>query len=236
MRLDMHSDIRLRSRRAAVIVATLAALTLVGSSCQGDEDTSTVVLGGSGVEINGGAWDYRGSAMSREIEMPDAVLTSTDGADFDVRSGTEGFVTLLYVGYTHCLDLCPTQMTAVARALDDLPADAAARVKVLFVTSDPERDSPSVLNTWLAQFDPSFIGLTGSNEDLVAFQRDLGMNPATTAPADHEHQDYSVNHAGYVLAFPPDSRTALIAYPPGATSEDYAADLRALTSENESKR
>lgn len=229
MRLDMHSDTRLRCLRAAVILATLAALTLLGSSCQGDEDTSTIVLGGSGVEINGQAWDYRGSAMSREIEMPDAVLTSTHGADFDVRSETEGFVTLLYVGYTHCPDLCPTHMAAVARALNGLPADAAAGVKVLFVTSGPERDSPSVLDAWLAQFDPSFIGLTGSSEDLVAFQRDLGMNPATTEAGGHEHQDYSVNHAGYVLAFPPDSRTALIAYPPGAASEDYLADLATLT-------
>jgi protein SCO1/2 len=168
--------------------------------------------------------------MSREIEMPAAVLTSTHGADFDVRFETEGFVTLLYVGYTHCPDLCPTHMAAVARALNGLPANAAARVKVLFVTSDPERDSPSVLGTWLAQFDPSFIGLTGTNEDLVAFQRNLGMNPATTEPADHEHRDYSVNHASYVLAFPANSHTALIAYPAGTTSEDYAADLLALTS------
>jgi protein SCO1/2 len=216
----------LRSLGAAISVAALA---LFGSSCQDDEDTSTIVLGGSGVEINGEAWDYRGSAMSREIEMPEAVLTSTHGADFDVRSETESFVTLLYVGYTHCPDLCPTHMAAVARALNGLPADAAARVRVLFVTSDPERDSPSVLGAWLAQFDPSFIGLTGSDEELVAFQRDLGMNPATTEPDDHEHQDYSVNHASYVFAFPQDSRTALIAYPPGAASEDYLADLATLT-------
>jgi protein SCO1 len=225
----MHSDMSLRTLGAAIMVATLAALALLGSSCQDDEDTSTIVLGGSGVEINGEAWDYRGSAMSREIEMPDAVLTSTHGADFDVRSETEGFVTLLYVGYTHCPDLCPTHMAAVARALNGLPADAAARVRVLFVTSDPDRDSPSVLGAWLAQFDPSFIGLTGSDEELVAFQRDLGMNPATTEPGNHEHQDYSVNHAGYILAFPSDSRTALIAYPPGAASADYLADLATLT-------
>ncbi len=87
-----------------------------------------------------------------------------------------------------------------------------------------------MLDNWLAQFYPSFIGLTGSDEDLVVFQRDLGMNPATTKANGHEQQDYGVNHASNVLAFPANSDTALIAYPAGATSEDYASDLLALTS------
>lgn len=224
-----------RRVQALLAVMMLTALAVLTSSCQDDKATPTVELGGSGVSINGETWNYRGSAMSREIEMPAALLTRTDGTGFDVKSETQGFVTLLYVGYTHCPDLCPTHMASIAGALAELPAESAAKVRIVFVTSDPERDTPRVLGDWLAQFDSSFVGLTGSAETLMKFQQDLGMNRATVEEGNHEHE-YSVSHASYVLAFPRHSRIALIAYPSSATSDDYLADLQSLTSHDDSDR
>lgn len=215
-----------------VSAAAFIGIGLLLASCEDAQDSTTKIeLGESGVTVNGRVWSYRGSALSRQIGMPHATLTTTSGADFDVRAETHGLVTLVYVGYTHCPDLCPTHMAEIARAVKELPPEAAAKVRVLFVTSDPERDTPDALRDWLAHFDSSFIGLTGSPEELVQFQRDLGMNPAEAESHDHgQDGGYSVNHASYVLAFPADDPTALIAYPAGATSDDYLADLRELTS------
>lgn len=226
------SSCRISPLHWLVTAGALIGIGLFVASCEEAEDNTTnIELGESGVMVNGQVWSYRGSAMSRQIDMPQATLTTTSGADFDVRAETRGLVTLVYVGYTHCPDLCPTHMTEIARAVKELPPEAAAKVRVLFVTSDPERDTPDVLRDWLAGFDPSFIGLTGSPEELVQFQRDLGMNPAAAESHDHEQADeYNVNHASYVLAFPVGGTTALIAYPAGATSDDYLADLRKLTS------
>jgi protein SCO1/2 len=225
-----HATFGSKRPGALLTVAIIVALALLSAACKDEQDSSpSIVLGESGVSVNGEVWEYRGSAMSREILMPDASLTDTKGAAFDLREQTQGVVTLLYVGYTNCPDLCPTHMAEIARALKDLPAEAQSDVKVIFLTSDPRRDTPDVLSEWLARFDPSFIGLTGVPEELVKVQQDLGMNPATIE-AGAGQQEYSVNHASYVLAFPADSRTALIAYPAGATYEDYLADLRRLTS------
>lgn len=219
---------RFRLRRVWVGGLALVASMLI-LACGGGDDQTSIVIGDSGPIIDGEAWPYRGSAMSREIDVPEMTLTTTDGRPFDLRAETEGFATLLYVGYTNCPDFCPTHMAMIARALDALPADTREEVRVIFITSDPERDTAAVLREWLDLFDSSFIGLRGSAGELVEVQRALGMNPAEIEPHEDGHDEYAVNHASFVLAFPPDGRTALIAYPPGATARDFMADLARLT-------
>ncbi|MGH2607619.1 MAG: SCO family protein [Tepidiformaceae bacterium] len=193
-----------------------AAIGLL-SACSGEDSTPNIIQG----EDSG----FRGALLTREIELPDATLTDVDGEAFDLRRETADFVTLLYVGYTNCPDLCPTHMAEIAAALKELPEEERSGLKVLFVTSDPERDTPEVLREWLANFDPSFIGLTGTADELAALQRDLGMNVATQ---EHTEHGYEVNHASYVLAFPRHDRTAKLAYPSGMTREDYREDLLTL--------
>ncbi len=196
----------------------LMAAWLIGA-CSGGDSTPHIVQG----ENESG---FRGALLSREIEMPDATLTGVNGERFALRPETADVVTLLYVGYTHCPDLCPTHMAEIAAALKELPAKEHPGVKVLFVTSDPGRDTPAVLREWLAKFDPSFIGLTETPDELAALQQDLGMNVATQG--EHTEHDYDVSHASYVLAFPRNDRSAMLAYPSGMTREDYRADLLTL--------
>ena len=93
---------------------------------------------------------------------PNVSLTDTDNQPFDIASDTDSKVTLVYFGYTHCPDLCPLNMFTAASAIRAMPAADHGQVKMVFVTTDPARDTPSVIQTWLGHFSPTFTGLTGT--------------------------------------------------------------------------
>jgi protein SCO1/2 len=125
---------------------------------------------------------YRGGLVTPPLRKPRFTLTDTSGASFDFWSRTQGSVALLYFGYTHCADMCPLEMSMIAKALKRMPADSAHQLKVIFVTTDPARDSATVLRSWLNQFDRRFIGLTGSEAAIKAAQL------AANIPADQREQ------------------------------------------------
>ncbi|HTW83287.1 MAG TPA: SCO family protein [Candidatus Sulfotelmatobacter sp.] len=95
----------------------------------------------------------------------DFTLTDQNGRPFSLAS-ERGREVVLFFGYTHCPDVCPATMAQLARVDRGLSAAQRARVQVLFVTVDPQRDSPPVMKRYVALFDPSFIGLTGSEAQL----------------------------------------------------------------------
>src|SRR5262249_24718494 len=96
------------------------------------------------------------------LSKPNFVLTDTLGAPFDFKTRTHNSVTLLFFGYTNCPDQCPMHMANIGVALKGLPAGVADQVKLVFVTTDPARDTPVVLRRWLDNFDKHFVGLTGT--------------------------------------------------------------------------
>ena len=133
----------------------------------------------------------------RPAPLPDVVLTDARGHRLDLRAATAGKVTLLYFGYTSCPDLCPTTVADVALALRRLPAAKRSDVRVVFVTTDPARDSPSTLRKWLARFDPSFIGLTGDPQAVMGAQlkaSGLPDGPIEAGPA-------TIGHSSGVIAY-----------------------------------
>jgi protein SCO1/2 len=131
--------------------------------------------------------------MTPPLPKPKFTLTDTAGAPFDFWPATQGCVTLLFFGYTHCPDECPLHMANIASSLQRLPPEIGEQVKVVFVTTDPTRDSAPLLRAWLDNFDRRFIGLTGSEAAIVAAQRAAFLPPASkTAQTD---QDYEVSHA-----------------------------------------
>jgi len=124
-------------------------------------------------------------------------------------------------------------MANIASSLQQLPAEVREQVKVVFVTTDPARDSGAVLRAWLDNFDTRFIGLTGSEAAVAAAQRAAYIPPASkTAHTDH---DYAMNHASFVLAYTKDNLAHVI-YPGGVTSTDWAEDLPLLVTETWSSR
>ena len=176
---------------------------------------------------------YRGGVVTPPLPKPKFTLTDTSGAPFDFWSNTEGYVTLLFFGYTHCPDECPLHMHNLSVALAGLPATVAGQIRVVFVTTDPARDSAEALRSWLDNFDRRFIGLTGSQAAVEAAQRAAGLPPGKRLAL--ANGNYGIGHAGFVLAYSKDDRAHLI-YPSGITVEDWDHDLPLLAAETWSER
>lgn len=177
---------------------------------------------------------YHGGLVSPPLPKPKFTLTDTSGVPFDFAAKTQGYTTLLYFGYTHCPDMCPLEMSVIAQALREAPADSAHQIKVVFVTTDPGRDSRQVLRSWLDHFDKTFIGLTGSQEAIDAAQLAANMTPAKKS-AVRPDGTYEVGHAAFVLAYTKDNLAHVI-YAFGVKQEDLAHDLPLLTKETWASR
>jgi protein SCO1/2 len=171
---------------------------------------------------------YRGGLVTPPLPKPGFVLTDTSGAAFDFRQRTEGYVTLLFFGYTYCPDQCPMHMANLGAALKKLPAGIADQVKLVFVTTDPTRDSPAVLRRWLDLFDRQFIGLTGTERAIEAVERAAGVPLATKTGT--QNGNYGVSHANFVLAYSKDNLAHVI-YPGGVSKDDWLHDLPLLIRE-----
>lgn len=168
--------------------------------------------------------DLEGVALAEPTPKPDFTLTDTDGETFSFAEDTAGKLTLLYFGYTHCPDVCPVHLAQIAETLDQVPR-LRDSTEVVFVTVDPERDTPEVLRDFLDRFDPSFVGLTGDDADLLAAQQAVGVAPAFK---EGEGDDYTVQHAGQVLAWAPDG-LLYAQYPFGTRQRTWINDLSLLS-------
>jgi cytochrome oxidase Cu insertion factor (SCO1/SenC/PrrC family) len=186
---------------------------------------------------------------------PEFVLSDTSGKRFDFQAETQGRPTYLYFGYTHCPDECPTAMADIASVLRKADPALRAKVRVVFVTTDPKRDSAFVLRRWLDQFSTDFIGLLGTQAQVDAAQRATGIAPAypegpvptiSGHPDEHVHQPgtaphkhfgplgYAVAHSSVIFAYDTADRLPVI-YPAGVTPADIAADLPVIAEPSASK-
>ena len=167
--------------------------------------------------------------MSPPLPKPRFTLTDTSGVPFDFAAKTQGYVTLLFFGYTHCPDMCPLQMSLMAQAFKQMPASLADQFKVIFVTTDPDRDTATVMRSWLDHFDKRFIGLSGSQTAIDAAQVAASIAPAKKS-AVRLDGGYEVGHAAFVFAYTKDNLAHII-YPVGVKAEDLAHDLPYLAKE-----
>jgi protein SCO1 len=172
---------------------------------------------------------YRGGLVSPPLPKPKFTLTDTSGAAYDFFAQTQGYVTFLFFGYTRCPDMCPLQMQMIAQALTKMPKQDADQFRVVFVTTDPEHDSPAVLRIWLDHFDKRFVGLTGSQIAIDAAQVAANLSPAKRS-AGRANGAYDVAHAAFALGYTKDNLAHVI-YPVGVKEEDLAHDLPYLAKE-----
>jgi protein SCO1/2 len=167
-----------------------------------------------------------GIAIQSPEPAQNFTLTSQTGQPLSLTD-LRGKVVLLYFGYTYCPDACPTTLAELKKATQTLGGDAED-VQVVMVSIDPERDTPEVLKTYMAYFDPSYIGLTGTEDEILAaatpygvyFQKHEG-SPATGYLVDHTTTVMAIDKEGYLRLF----------YPYGTAGEDIAADLRYLVND-----
>jgi protein SCO1/2 len=152
--------------------------------------------------------------------------------DFDGRPRTladfRGKVVIVFFGYTHCPDVCPTTLAELARAVKELGPDGE-RVQVLMITVDPERDTAEVLKQYVTALDPHFIGLTGepdaiartAKEFKVFYQKSPGATPET----------YSMDHSSGSYVFDPKGNLRLlVTY--GLSADVFAHDIKLLLAQS----
>jgi protein SCO1/2 len=159
------------------------------------------------------------------LPKPAFTLTDTEGRPFAFREATAGSVTLLFFGYTNCPDVCPVQIANIAAALHKLPDAVTRQVTVVFVTTDPARDTPKRLRAWLDNFDRGFIGLTGSQAAIDSAQIAMHLPPAERE--DLPDGRYLLGHWAQVIAFTKDG-LARFAFPFGTRQSEWAQEIPRL--------
>jgi protein SCO1/2 len=117
----------------------------------------------------------------------------------------------------------------IGAVMEGWPYELREQVEVVFVSTDPERDTPERIREWLDAFDPAFVGLRGPREQVNEIERSFGLPPSFVEPG-QDPEGYLVGHAAQVLAFTPDD-TAHIAFPFGTRQADLAVDLPRLVRE-----
>jgi len=210
----------IRSRLGAVAVGLLTAAG--AAACGGGSSNADAVTTPTPAPLHGAIPDSHAA-------KPSFQLLDTAGRPFDFAADTQGRATLLYFGYTHCPDECPTAMADVATALRHTDPAVAKQIDVVFVTTDPWRDNQQVLRRWLDRFNASFIGLTGTPSQVAGAEVAMGMpiSKREAAPKRYGSGKYAVSHFAAVLAYGHDGRVATL-YPSGITPAEIAADLPAL--------
>ncbi|MDH6119482.1 protein SCO1/2 [Kitasatospora sp. GAS204A] len=212
----------LSSRRRAAGAATLALTAALALTACGSGTTKSA---GPVAVVSQQAQNspYQGTVLAKHFDKPDLVLTDTSGQPFDLRKQTAGKTTLLYFGYTSCPDVCPTTMGDIGVALQKLPADQQAEINVVFVSTDPQVDTPKVLRTWLDSFNKNFIGLTGDLTTVKAAAQSLGI--LVEDPIVNKDGTVTSTHGAQVLAFQPSDDKAHVVYLSDTSTATFEHDL-----------
>jgi len=229
---DLFVTFRAHSLRNALAALSLAALVVAVAACGGSSgkqpNTATTPSDfnsgtGSATSTSG----LKGAVItSGAVPMPNVTLTDTAGKPFNLATDTKGYVTMFYMGYTHCPDACPQAMAQMGAVMSSLPANISNKVKVIFFTTDPERDTPTALRTWLDQFDKNIIGLTGSVQQITGLEQTMGI-PVQQEPKNPDGT-YAIDHLTAVFAFTAQDQKAHTLYPGGFSNADIASDITTL--------
>ena len=143
-----------------------------------------------------------GTRIDPPQPLPSTVLTGQDGSDFD-RAKLHGRWSLMFFGFTHCPGICPMTLTTLAQTKKQLGGLAPdEQPQIVFVSVDPERDTPDLVARYMSQFDPSFTGVTGSVAAI---------------------DDYMVDHTATIMMIDPQGRRVAVFSPP-FTAEHLATD------------
>ncbi|MFE7581372.1 SCO family protein [Streptomyces gardneri] len=218
-------------RRTPLIVAAVAIVAALGITAAvglgGNDDKASGAGSDSVAEVSGVQDSTKAATvLDRPFTKPSLVLTDTKGQKYDLRERTKGKPTLIYFGYTHCPDVCPMTMSNIAIAKKQLPKADQDKLQVVFVTTDPERDTSAELAKWLpAAGDPSFTGLTGDFPAIQAGARSIGIG---IDPPKKEGDKVISMHGAQVIAFSPTTDQGYVLYGEDTTVEEYAKDLPKL--------
>jgi protein SCO1/2 len=187
--------------RTARLIAALAVLTFSVSACADAP--------------------LHGVLIENPAAAPPLVLVDANGTSFNLAK-ERGHAVVIYFGYTHCPDVCPATLSDWARARRELGA-AAEKVRFVFVSVDPERDSPQLSYNYAHQFDASFVGLTAADSALEKIKKDWGF--AVFREETGDPKGYGVAHPAQSFVVDANGLVRMI-FPPSTKPADIASDLR----------
>jgi protein SCO1/2 len=214
---------RSSTRAGGILLALAAMIAFLVTACGGGSQGSSSSM--------------RGDVLNPPVALPASAgpFTSTAGGSTSLGQLQTGKLMLVFFGYTHCPDVCPTTMADVGQALRESNPDVRAATQVVFVTSDPVRDTPSVMQQWLSNFDSGlpnkFVGLTASTTliDDTAKQVGVPLEP----PVKQKNGTWTVDHGAQLLAF--QNGQAHVLWLSGTTVADYKHDLTQLVEQQPAK-
>jgi protein SCO1/2 len=162
---------------------------------------------------------FKGQVVEPLAAAPEINMMDHNGDPFQL-SEMRGKVILVFFGFTNCVDECPVTMAHIKLALESL-GNEAKNVQVVLVSTDPVRDTPMALQDFLGKFDPSYLGIPGSVDELKRIWNDYGV-VVQDGGETHSSLTYVVDKKGNLQ----------LTFDPEATPEDIASDLKILLAEN----
>lgn len=192
------------------LIALLAA-TMLLAGCSSEAETP---------ELNG-------VVLDRPYAAPATPLTDTDGAPYSLTEETDRRLTLVFFGFIHCPDICHTVMSALTSGLTRLDDEERDQVDVVFVTTDPARDTEQVLRRYLDRYDDSYVGLTGKLDTIIDIAKPLAV--AVEKGEKLPSGGYDVAHSTHVLGIASDD-TAPILWTQDTSAAQFAEDFGVLLS------
>ena len=167
-----------------------------------------------------------GMVLDPPQEAPVVRVAGADGVIFDLDKERGAHSVMMYFGYTHCPDVCPATLADWARVKKAL-GSAADGVRFVFVSVDPDRDTPQVARAYAQQFDVSFIGLAPTPMQVDSLKAAWGFAVMRDSTPDMKKGEYGVTHPAGSFAIDRAGRIREI-FPPETKADDIAADLRVI--------
>ena len=202
------------ARSARLVGAVVAVALLAG-------------CGGS-TGVAGAGHEMTGTELDPPFEVNGAALLDESSSPYSLVDDTDKDLTLVFFGYTHCPDICGIVMSTLASAMTRLSEDERDDVDVVFVTTDPARDTPEVAADYATNFDPGFIGLSGDLARIIEVAKPLGI--AVEKGDRLPSGGYEVTHGTQVIAIDADDEGVAF-WRQDVSSAQLAADVQHLLSE-----
>ncbi|HSV38403.1 MAG TPA: SCO family protein [Nocardioidaceae bacterium] len=196
--------------RRSVLAATLL---FVLAACGGDPATTFRENNPDG---------FAGAVLADKYQLTPVVLTDDDGQNYRLTDRTTKPLTLIFFGYTQCPDICQVIMNDIAAAVARLDGADRLNVGMLFISTDPATDDPATLKRYLGRFNPEFVGLTGSLEDIKAVGSTVGVEigKGDRLPSG----GYAVSHGTQILGALPGGSVPIV-WTDGTTSAELSEDI-----------
>jgi protein SCO1/2 len=168
---------------------------------------------------------HGGTSVPEPYRLPDKSLTDTAGRPYNIMTSPSKPVLLLFFGYSHCPDVCNTVLADVASALNRMNPAARDQIQMVFITTDPARDTPAVVRTYLGRFDPTFVGLTGQLATIKAIASRVGVDIEGMRKL--SSGGYEVGHSAQVIGFDK-KRRGVVFWTPQTPIADLKYDFALL--------